>query len=390
MMYKLRDYQQKASDTAVAFFNDKKAKYNAIMVLPTGSGKSLVIADIANRLQGHTLVFQPSKEILEQNYKKLCSYGVFDCSVYSDSFNSKNISRITFATIGSVIRHIDDFQHFNNVIIDECHFVNAKGGMYEEFIHTTGCKVLGLTATPYRLSSSSFGAMLKFLTRTRPLIFSKVIYQVQISTLLDMGFLSSIDYYQLSPIGWDNGNLKVNTTGADYTDKSVKMEYERIDFYSYLVSIVQRLLKPKRGGARKGILVFTRFVKESQRLADTIPNCAVVSGKTPKVERERILTEFKSGNIPVVANVGVLTTGFDFPELDTVVMARPTMSLAMYYQIVGREIRPYEDKQAWFIDLCGNINRFGKVEDLKLIDTNGKGKWAVFSNGKQLTNVLFQ
>lgn len=126
MMYKLRDYQQKASDTAVAFFNDKKAKYNAIMVLPTGSGKSLVIADIANRLQGHTLVFQPSKEILEQNYKKLCSYGVLDCSVYSASFNSKNISRITFATIGSVIRHTDAFQHFNNVIIDECHYVNAK------------------------------------------------------------------------------------------------------------------------------------------------------------------------------------------------------------------------------------------------------------------------
>ena len=174
MIYKLRDYQQRASDTAAAFFNDKKAKYNAIMVLPTGSGKSLVIADIANRLQGHTLVFQPSKEILEQNYKKLCSYGVLDCSVYSASFNSKNISRITFATIGSVIRHTDDFQHFNNVIIDECHFVNAKGGMYEEFIHATGCKVLGLTATPYRLSSSSFGAMLKFLTRTRPLIFSRL------------------------------------------------------------------------------------------------------------------------------------------------------------------------------------------------------------------------
>ena len=62
MIYKLRDYQQQASDAAVAFFNDKKAKYNAIMVLPTGSGKSLVIADIANKLQGNTLVFQPSKE----------------------------------------------------------------------------------------------------------------------------------------------------------------------------------------------------------------------------------------------------------------------------------------------------------------------------------------
>ena len=91
-----------------------------------------------------------------------------------------------------------------------------------------------------------------------------------------------------------------------------------------------------------------------------------------------------------MANANVLTTGFDYPQLDTVVIARPTMSLALYYQMVGREIRPYKDKQAWFVDLAGNINRFGKVEDLKLVDTNGKGKWAVFSNGRQLTNILFQ
>ena len=102
MSYVLRDYQQKASDAAVSFFNNKIKKTNAIMVLPTGSGKSLIIADIAARLDGHTLVFQPSKEILEQNFKKLCSYGILDCSIYSASFNSKEISRITFATIGSV------------------------------------------------------------------------------------------------------------------------------------------------------------------------------------------------------------------------------------------------------------------------------------------------
>ena len=366
MMYKLRDYQQKASDTAVAFLNDKKAKYNAIMVMPTGCGKSLVIADIANRLQGHMLIFQPSKEILEQNYKKLCSYGVLDCSVYSASFNSKNISRITFATIGSVIRHTDDFQHFNNVIIDECHFVNAKGGMYEEFIHAT------------------------FLTRTRPMIFSKVIYQVQISTLLDMGYLAKLNYYQMNPLGWNEGNLRVNTTGADYTDKSVVKEYERIDFYGYLVSIIQRLLHPKVGDKRKGILVFTRFLKEARRLTESVPDCAIVSGDTPKAEREQILSDFKSGKIQVVANVGVLCVGFDYPELDTIVMARPTMSLALWYQIVGRAIRPHKDKKCgWVVDLAGNIKRFGKVEDLKLHDS-GNGKWAVYSNGRQLTNVFFK
>ena len=105
MSYILRDYQQQASDSAVTFFNNKTKKTNAIMVLPTGSGKSLIIADIASRLDGHTLVFQPSKEILEQNFKKLCSYGILDCSIYSASFNSKEISRITFATIGSVKSH---------------------------------------------------------------------------------------------------------------------------------------------------------------------------------------------------------------------------------------------------------------------------------------------
>ena len=391
MNIQLRDYQKAASDKAVAFFNDNKAKYNAIMVLPTGSGKSICIADIANRLDGNILIFCPSREILQQNFDKMCTINPFCCTIFSASFNSKEVGKITFATIGSAKSHPELFQRFKYILVDECHQTNPKQGMYKEFFEALGdTKILGLTATPYRLSSYMGGSMLKFITRTRPHIFSKVIYQVQISTLLDVGFLANIEYYQLSPTGWNERNLKVNTTGADYTDKSVIREYQRIDFYSYLVSIVQRLLNPKRGGARKGILVFTRFVKEAQKLADSIPNCAVVSGDTPKAERDKILTDFKSGKIQVVANANVLTTGFDYPELDTVVMARPTMSLAMYYQIVGREIRPYKDKQAWFVDLCGNINRFGKVEELKLIDTNGKGKWAVFSNGRQLTNVIFE
>lgn len=388
MIYKLRDYQQQSSDAAIRFFKDTKSKKNAIMVLPTGSGKSLIIADIAARLNGYVLVFQPSREILEQNFKKLCSYGVMDCSVYSASLNSKDVSRITFATIGSVINHPELFTHFNYVIIDECHLVNPKEGMYKEFLSMLKCKVLGLTATPYRLSSSrDFGSMLKFITRTRPCVFSDVIYHVQISTLLDMGYLAKLNYYQMNPVGWNELNLKVNTTGADYTDKSVVREYERIDFYGFLVSIVRRLMNPKSGGKRKGILVFTRFLKEAQRLTQSVPGTAIVSGDTPKKEREEILEAFKSGRIPVVANVGVLTTGFDYPELDTIVMARPTMSLALWYQIVGRAIRPHPDKEAgWIVDLCGNIKRFGEVKDLRLVN-GGNGKWAVWSKGRQLTNV---
>ena len=390
MEIQLRDYQKAASDKAVAFFLNPKVKHNGLIVIPTGGGKSWVIADIANRLNDNVLIFCPSKEILVQNYEKMIKICPFGCAVYSASVGKKQIAKITFATIGSAINHKELFNHFKYVLVDEAHLCNPKEGMYKEFFETLNCKIIGLSATPYRLSSSrDFGSMLKFITRTKPHIFYDVIYHVQVSTLLDMGYLAKLNYYPMNPTGWNELNLKANTTGADYTDKSVQREYERIDFYSYLVHIVQRLMNPKAGGKRKGILVFTRFLKEAERLTYSIPGCAIVSGDTPKGERERILESFKSGEIPVVANVGVLTTGFDYPELDTVVMARPTMSLAMWYQIVGRAIRPHPSKECgWVIDLCGNIKRFGEVSDLQLFDT-GNGKWAVYSKGRQLTNVRF-
>ena len=390
MEIQLRDYQKAASDKAVAFFLNPKIKHNGLIVVPTGGGKSWVIADIANRLNDNVLIFCPSKEILVQNYEKMVKICPFDCAVYSASVGQKQIAKITFATIGSAINHKEQFRHFKYVLVDEAHLCNPKEGMYKEFFQTLNCKIIGLSATPYRLSSSrDFGSMLKFITRTRPCVFSEVIYQVQISTLLDMGYLSKLNYYPMNPVGWNELNLKANTTGADYTDRSVVREYERIDFYGFLVSIVRRLLNPKAGGKRKGILVFTRFLKEAERLTQSIPGTAIVSGDTPKATREMILRQFKAGEIPVVANVGVLTTGFDYPELDTIVMARPTMSLALWYQIVGRAIRPHPSKEAgWIVDLCGNLKRFGEVKDLRLVD-GGNGKWAVYSKGRQLTNVRF-
>ena len=384
MSYELRDYQRQASDRAVEFFTDKKRKGNAIMVLPTGSGKSLVIADIASRLSEPTLVFQPSKEILEQNFLKLTSYGVLDCAIYSASMNSKNIARITFATIGSVINNKEQFSHFRNIIVDECHFVNAKQGMYFDFLEQMNAPVLGLTATPYRLSSNSFGSILKFITRTKPRVFKDVIYYCQVGELAQRNYLAKLEYYQVRAI--HTQNLQLNSTRADYTDKSVKAEYQRSGFQNKILEIVERLIRADR----ENILVFTRFVEEAQFLVDRLEGLAeIVTAQTPKKERERILKEFKSGEIRVVANVGILTTGFDYPELSTIVLARPTMSLALYYQMVGRGIRPHSTKKcSWIVDLCENYDRFGKVENL-VLSRDSKGLWGVFSDEKQLTNVFF-
>lgn len=387
-MYKLRDYQQQASDASVSFFKNDKIQSNALIVLPTGSGKSLVIADIASRLDSHLLVFQPSKEILEQNFDKLCSYGILDCSIFSASCGSKEISRITFATIGSVINKKEKFAHFKYIIVDECHLCNPNEGMYRDFFKSLpNVKILGLTATPYRLHSNSFGSELRFLTRTRPKVFDNLLCYVQVKHLCDLGFLSKLEYYKFDCI--DSSRLEKNSTGADYTDKSVRQEYDLMSFESQLLSFVQRLLYRSKV-PRKGILVFTRFVKEAEQLIDCLP-CGVgvvITGETPKGERERILREFKEGVIKVVANVGVLTTGFDYPELDTIVLARPTMSLSLYYQMIGRAIRPHKDKQSgWVVDLCGNIDRFGKVEDLT-ITSDKPNLWYVRNGKRQLTNVI--
>ncbi len=390
MKYTLRDYQRNASEAAVMAFKSKK-KENGLLVLPTGSGKSLIIADIASKIDAPLLVFCPSKEILEQNVAKFSNYGILDFGVYSASAGCKDINRITFATIGSVMNHMDDFKQFKYVMIDEAHVVNSKGGMYYDFINAADRQVIGLTATPYRLNSYMGGSMLKFLTRTRPRVFTKVLYACQVSDLLAKGFLAHLRYFDLTNI--DMSRVRSNSTGADYDEKSLQQEYERSGFYDKLAQTTFRVLHPKNGIPRKGILVFTRFVREAKELsgkmeAKGFPS-AIVTGETPKREREEILAKFKKGIIKVVANVGTLTTGFDYPELDTVIMARPTKSLALWYQCVGRAIRPCNGKDGWIIDLGQNYRRFGKVEDLKMLDT-GKGKWIVNSNGKQLTNVLMQ
>lgn len=387
-MFTLRNYQKQASDAAVRLFQGKDEK-NGLIILPTGAGKSIVIADIASRTDGPLLVFQPSKEILEQNFSKLQSYGIFDCAVYSASMRSKDVNRITFATIGSVMNHMEDFDCFKNIIIDECHLCNSKGGMYKQFIEAKNRQVVGLTATPYRLDRFGMGSVLKFLTRTRPRIFSKVLYCCQVNELLAKGYLADLKYYDLTSL--DLRNVKSNSTGADYDEKSLLAEYERSGFYDKLSSVVVKVMHPKSGIPRKGILVFTAFTREAQQLTNRLQTigvkAAIVTGETPKKEREEILAKFKSGEIKVVSNVGVLTTGFDYPELDTIIMARPTKSLGLWYQCVGRAIRPCKDKDGWIVDLSGTFRRFGRVCDLTVGHPVGSSKWAVYSNGRQLTNV---
>lgn len=382
--FTLRPYQKEAVDAGVDFFKSDSKK-NKILILPTGAGKSVVIANILAPLEGKTIILQPSKEILEQNFAKYISSG-YRASIYSASAGQKKVDTITFCTIGSIINKKHLFQGLEHIIIDECHLVNAKGGMYEEFISAfPKAKVLGLTATPYRLHNSMEGAQLKFLTRTRPKIFDEVLYYVQNSELFynDPPYLAKLEYFSFNVV--DRTMLQVNSSGTDFTEQSLRRYYKVIDMPSKIVEYSMRLL-----AKRKNLLIFCSLIEEAETVSKRIPGSVVLTGSTRKEDREKILTQFKSGKIRCVVNVGVLTTGFDYPELECVLIARSTMSLALYYQIVGRAMRISPKKEnAWIVDLGGNINFFGKIETMK-IEQTPNGLFFISNNGRQLTNVPFQ
>ncbi len=389
MTYELRQYQTEAAQAGIDFLLSSR-KRNGIIVAPTGCGKSLIISAIGRGLDGPCLVFQPSKEILEQNLQKFQSYGIRP-AVYSASMGRKTVGEITLATIGSVAgnkaraskAHL--FQDFPYVIVDECDLTNAKKGQYATFFKELGdVKLLGLTATPYRLSSDINGSILKFITRTRPRIWHEMIYYIQTKELFDEGYLQRPTYKHWPAI--DRHAVRGNSKGTDYDDRALQLHMFKANFQDKLVKAVRYL---KDEAKRKNCLIFTRYVPEAQYLASKIEGIAVVTADTLKDERRAIVKEFQAGRLWGIANVGIFVCGFDHPALETVVLSALSKSLRKYYQETGRGVRLHPDKEDfWLVDLVGLVQEFGKIEDLKIVD-GGNGKWFVENTERQLTNVYF-
>lgn len=385
-MFENRYYQTNAINAGVSFLKSDK-KGGGLIVIPTGGGKSVIIAQILNELQGNAIILQPSKEILEQNFKKYISYGNY-ATVYSASAGEKKISKIVFATIGSVINKMQLFRDLKYIVIDECHLVNAKDGMYSAFIKSfPNAKVLGFTATPYRLEQGNEGPELRFITRSSPRIFTSILYSVQTGELFESQYLCKLEYYAFDVVKREM--IPLNSTGSDFDEKALRGYYKSINMPKKIADYALRILEKK-----PNILIFTATIYEAKEAQKLIPNSVVLDSKTDTDTRERILSRFKKNQIKCLINVGVLTTGFDYPELECVLIARSTMSLALYYQIVGRAMRKFihpdgRMKTAWIVDLGGNIKFFGKIETMK-IHQDEKGRYAVWNNGRQLTNVPFK
>ncbi len=377
-----RSHQVNAISQALNYIDNKP-----LICLPTGAGKSIVVREIARNVKNDIIVLQPNKVILEQNYAKYKTYSN-DCAIFSASCNIKEIDRVTFATIGSVINNKKLFSNCKTIIIDECHLVDAKEkeGMYFNFINSLKSNIIGLTATPYRMHTTrDFGSQTKMITRTRPKVFNFIAHNTNPKELIDNGFLCKMKYFYVKIL--DKNALKLNMNKSDFTISSMQdmIKGKGIDISNFIQDISQK---------HKSVLIFSPSIEFSNKIKEYLIykglQCATIDSKMTQHEREEVLIKFKNKTFQIMINVGVLTTGFDFPELDCIVFLRPTLSISLYYQMVGRGLRTANNKEHCTIyDLCGNVDRFGKIEDFTIEGQQGKENLFSRINGLkvQLTHI---
>ncbi|MCG9555579.1 DEAD/DEAH box helicase [Vibrio sp. Isolate31] len=358
-MYTLRPYQADSVKSVIHYF--RKHQTPAVLVLPTGAGKSLVIAELARLAKGRVLVLAHVKELVEQNHEKYEGYGLKG-SIFSAGLGRKETDQqVVFASVQSVVRNLDSFSNqFSLLVIDECHRVpDEKTSSYQKVIthlreNNSGIKVLGLTATPYRLG---MGWIYQYHTRGQvrsdePRFFRDCIFELPIRYLLDEGFLTPARMIDAPVLSYDFSQLKPASTGR-YKEAELDMVIEQSKRATpQIVDQIIHLAQDKLG-----IMVFAATVRHAQEILGLLPEgeASIVIGDTPTLERDQIISDFKERKIKFLVNVSVLTTGFDAPHVDLIAILRPTESISLYQQIVGRGLRLSPGKKECLVlDYAGN------------------------------------
>lgn len=389
-MITLRENQSEPIAKAIQFFQEKKPK-PSLIVLPTAWGKSILTAFVAKNTDDRLLVLQPSKELLEQNYYKymsLCGDFGTNAGIYSASFGRREIAQITYATIGSIKNLGETFKRygFTKMLIDEAHlYPREADSMLGRFLKDSGIThVLGITATPVKLQTNrdrdgqTFSKLVMLTSRSKKGNFYKDIIHVgQVQEMVRLGFWSPLLYETAS---FDDSLLVFNSSKSEYTEDSVQRAY---DANGGTQGITDTLDKHPE---RKHVLAFVPSVQDAIDLSQRYPNSGVIYGEQDKREREQTVARFRSGEIRVLFNVRVLSTGFDFTGIDCIVLGISTASIALYYQIIGRGTRIDPEKRDCLIsDLGGNVERFGRVEDIVF----EKGRlWRMFGTGGRLLSGI--
>jgi DNA repair protein RadD len=358
----LRPYQTRTIDQLYQWFEAGNTG-NPCLVLPTGSGKSHIIAALCkDALQSwpetRILMLTHVKELIAQNAEKMRQHWPnAPMGIYSAGLRQKELGEpITFAGIQSVRTKASQIGHVDLVIIDEAHLVSHKdeGGyrtLLSDIYRTNpNVRVIGLTASPYRLGHG-------YITDD-PAIFDALIEPVSIEELIHKGFLSTLRS-KLTTTKLEVDGVKKR--GGEYIEAELQAAVDTSDKNRMVAAEIVRL-----GHSRKSWLVFCAGVAHAQHIATALQAQGIttecVTGETPSNERDRILTDFKAERIRALTSVGVLTTGFDAPGIDLVAMLRPTMSPGLYVQMAGRGLRIAPGKtDCLVLDFAGVVEQHGPI-----------------------------
>ncbi|MBP5978676.1 MAG: DEAD/DEAH box helicase [Halomonas sp.] len=355
----LRPYQTDAVKRVVTHF--RASSEPAVVVLPTGSGKSLVIAELARLAKGRVLVLAHVRELVEQNHAKYQAYGL-KADIFSAGLKRKEASRqVVFGSVQSVVRNLESFndEGFTLLVIDECHRVSLdKDASYRQVIdhlraQNVNLKVLGLTATPYRLGQGfiyhrHYHGMVRGSDAS---FFRDCVFEQPLRLMVKQGYLAEPKRLDMAIEGYDFSMLAPAENGY-YREAELNRVVAGNRATPMIISqIVERAVD------RHGVMIFAATVAHAEEIMGYLPadQAALITGATPSAERTQLINAFKARELKYLVNVSVLTTGFDAPHVDLIAMLRPTESVSLYQQIAGRGLRLSPGKQDCLIlDYAGN------------------------------------
>ncbi len=402
MLITPRDYQRAASNSLFDFFATNK-EGNPLVAMPTGTGKSVVIGDFLDMVfsrynNQRIMVLTHVKELIEQNYKKLLDmWPSAPCGIYSAGLKRRDtLLPIIFAGIGSVAKRAIEFGRIDLIIIDEAHLVSpAETTMYQKFIAELSkinphLRVIGLTATPWRLGHGKL---------TENHLFTDICFDMTgvdaFNWLLAEGYLSRLVPKKTGMMLDVEG---VHMRGGEFIQKELQ---HAVDKQEVTYNALKEALE--YGHDRKKWLIFTAGIEHAIHTSEILNamgiSCGVVHGGNKNypmtnTERDATIKAFKAGEIQAITNNNVLTTGFDDPEIDMIIMLRPTASPVLWVQMLGRGTRPLyfpgfnlSIKEGRFaameeggkdnclvLDFAGNTKRLGPINDPVIPMKKGKSK----------------
>ncbi|MDU4291153.1 DEAD/DEAH box helicase [Mixta calida] len=358
MSFTLRPYQQEAVAATLNHF--RRSQQPAVIVLPTGAGKSLVIAELARVARGRVLVLAHVKELVAQNHGKYCALGL-EADIFAAGLARKESqSKVVFGSVQSVARNLAQFDSaFSLLIVDECHRIgDDENSQYQQILthlrlHNPQLRLLGLTATPYRLGKGwiyrfHYHGMVRGDERA---LFHDCIYELPLRYMIKHGFLVPPERLDMPVVQYDFSRLNAQANGL-FSEADLNRELKQQQRITpHIISQIVEF-----AADRKGVMIFAATVEHAKEVLALLPDGkALVSAETPGPERDALIDAFKRQQIKYLVNVAVLTTGFDAPHVDLIAILRPTESVSLYQQIVGRGLRLSEGKtDCLILDYAGN------------------------------------